>query len=146
MKYDCIIVGAGVAGVYCAYEFMVKNPNAKVLMIEKGKNIYDRKCPVNEHKIDKCPLRKDGSSGCLPACSITNGFGGSGAFSDGKFNITTEYGGWLTDYLDPDIVLDLIKYVDEINLKFGAPKEITDPHQAGEGRAGESSGGELLPA
>ena len=128
MKYDCIIVGAGVAGVYCAYEFMVKNPNAKVLMIEKGKNIYDRKCPVNEHKIDKCPLRKDGSSGCLPACSITNGFGGSGAFSDGKFNITTEYGGWLTDYLDPDIVLDLIKYVDEINLKFGAPKEITDPH------------------
>ncbi len=128
MKYDCIIVGAGVAGVYCAYEFMVKNPNAKVLMIEKGKNIYDRKCPVNEHKIDKCPLRKDGSSGCLPACSITSGFGGSGAFSDGKFNITTEYGGWLTDYLDPDIVLDLIKYVDEINLKFGAPKEITDPH------------------
>ena len=128
MKYDCIIVGAGVAGVYCAYEFMVKNPNAKVLMIEKGKNIYDRKCPVNEHKIDKCPLRKDGSSGCLPACSITNGFGGSGAFSDGKFNITTEYGGWLCDYLDPDIVLDLIKYVDEINLKFGAPKEITDPH------------------
>ena len=128
MKYDCIIVGAGVAGVYCAYEFMVKNPNAKVLMIEKGKNIYDRKCPVNEHKIDKCPLRKDGSSGCLPACSITSGFGGSGAFSDGKFNITTEYGGWLTDYLDSDIVLDLIKYVDEINLKFGAPKEITDPH------------------
>ena len=128
MKYDCIIVGAGVAGVYCAYEFMVKNPNAKVLMIEKGKSIYDRKCPVNEHKIDKCPIRKNGSSGCLPACSITNGFGGAGAFSDGKFNITTEYGGWLTDYLDPDIVLDLIKYVDEINLKFGAPEEITDPH------------------
>ena len=128
MKYDCIIVGAGVAGVYAAYEFMVKAPNAKILMIEKGKNIYNRKCPVNEHKIDKCPLRKDGTSGCFPTCSITNGFGGSGAFSDGKFNITTEFGGWLTDYLDPDIVLDLINYVDSINIKFGAPKEITDPY------------------
>ena len=127
MKYDCIIVGAGVAGVFCAYEFMVKNPKAKVLMIEKGKSIYDRKCPVNEHKIEKCPVI-NGVSGCKPSCSITNGFGGAGAFSDGKFNITTEYGGWLTDYLDPDTVLELIKYVDEINLKFGAPKEITDPH------------------
>ncbi len=127
MKYDCIIVGAGVAGVFCGYEFMVKKPDAKVLMIEKGKNIYGRKCPVNEHKITKCPII-NGKSGCMPACSITNGFGGSGAFSDGKFNITTEFGGWLTDYLEPEVVLDLINYVDEINMKFGAPKEITDPY------------------
>ena len=125
-KYDCIIVGAGPAGVFCAYEFMQKNSDLKILLIDKGKNIYSRKCPVNEHKIAKCPII-NGKSGCLPACSITNGFGGAGAFSDGKFNITTEFGGWLTDYLDDKEVLDLIKYVDQINLKYGAPKEITNP-------------------
>ena len=125
-KYDCIIVGAGPAGVFCAYEFMQKNPDLKILLVDKGKNIYSRKCPVNEHKIAKCPII-NGKSGCLPACSITNGFGGAGAFSDGKFNITTEFGGWLTDYLDDKVVLDLIRYVDDINLKYGAPKEITNP-------------------
>ncbi len=126
MKYDCIIVGAGPAGVFCAYEFMQKSPESKILLIDKGKNIYDRKCPVNQHKIAKCPII-NGVSGCNPACSITNGFGGAGAFSDGKFNITTEFGGWLTDYLDDKIVLDLIKYIDAINLKYGAPEEITNP-------------------
>ena len=125
-RYDCIIVGAGPAGVFCAYEFMQRNKDLKILLIDKGKNIYSRKCPVNEHKIAKCPII-NGKSGCLPACSITNGFGGAGAFSDGKFNITTEFGGWLTDYLDDKTVLDLIKYVDQINLKYGAPKEITNP-------------------
>ena len=127
MKYDCIIVGAGPAGIFCAYEFMVKNPNYKILLVDKGNDIYSRHCPVNEHKILKCPINKNGVSGCSPACSITNGFGGAGAFSDGKFNITTEYGGWLTDYLDDDKVLELIKYVDSINLKFGATTEITNP-------------------
>ena len=127
MKYDCIIVGAGPAGVYCAYEFMVKRPDLKVLLIDKGKEIVKRKCPVNEHKISKCPIGESGLSGCKPTCSITSGFGGSGAFSDGKFNITTEFGGWLTDYLDDATVLELVKYVDAINLKYGAPKEITNP-------------------
>ena len=127
MRYDCIIVGAGPAGTFCAYELVEKNPNMKVLLIDKGHDIYNRKCPVNEHKIAKCPVNKDGVSGCYPACSITNGFGGAGAFSDGKFNITTEFGGWLTDYLDEKTVLDLIKYVDDINLKFGATQVITDP-------------------
>ena len=126
MKYDCIIVGAGPAGVYCAYEFKEKNKDLKILLIDKGKNIYNRKCPVNEHKLSKCPVI-NGKSGCNPACSITNGFGGAGAFSDGKFNITTEFGGWLTDYLEDKVVLDLIKYVDSINIKYGAPQEITNP-------------------
>jgi uncharacterized FAD-dependent dehydrogenase len=76
---------------------MEKMPNAKILLIDKGKNIYKRICPVNEHLIKKCPVNREGVSGCHPACSITNGFGGADAFSDGKFNITTEFGGWLTD-------------------------------------------------
>lgn len=127
MKYDCIIVGAGPAGLFCAYEFVQKNPNLKILLLDKGHDIYSRRCPVNEHKLAKCPMNKNGISGCLPACSITNGFGGAGAFSDGKFNITTEFGGWLTEYLDEDKVMELIKYVDSINLKFGATPIITDP-------------------
>lgn len=128
-KFDVIIVGAGPAGIYAAYEFSLKAPNAKVLLLDKGKNIYERSCPILENKIRQCPRSnsKEGYSGCMPACSITAGFGGAGAYSDGKFNITTEFGGWLTEYLPPSHVLDLIKYVDEINLKHGATTDITDP-------------------
>ena len=125
-KFDVIIVGAGPAGIYCAYELVEKDPNLKVLLIEKGNDIYNRRCPVLEHKVAKCPIVR-GVSGCQPACSITDGFGGAGAYSDGKFNITSEFGGWMTDYLDPYLVEDLIKYVDNINLKFGATTQITDP-------------------
>lgn len=127
MKYDVIIVGAGPCGIYCAYELMEKNKDLKVLLIDKGHDIYHRRCPILEHKIIKCPVNKEGVSGCFPACSITNGFGGAGAYSDGKFNITSEFGGWMTDYLDKSQVEDLIRYVDAINLKYGATKVITDP-------------------
>ncbi len=126
-NYDVVIVGAGPAGIYCAYEFMLKDPNLKILLVEKGHDIYHRKCPILEHKIAKCPQNKEGISGCYPACSITNGFGGAGAYSDGKFNITSEFGGWMTDYLDDEVVEDLISYVDEINLKHGATTLITNP-------------------
>ncbi len=127
-KYDVIIVGAGPAGIFTAYELMKKS-NKKVLLIDKGRDIYTRRCPILEGKIDKCPQpnRKKDFAGCLPACSITDGFGGAGAYSDGKFNITTEFGGWMTDYLDDEHVLALIKDVDAINLEHGAPKTITDP-------------------
>ncbi|XMB71567.1 NAD(P)/FAD-dependent oxidoreductase [Mycoplasmatota bacterium WC30] len=126
-NYDVIIVGAGPAGLMCAYELSEKNQDLKVLLIDKGKDIYHRNCPIIEKKIIKCPIQKNGQTGCLPSCSITNGFGGAGAYSDGKFNITSEYGGWMDEYLDDDTVLDLINYADSINLKFGAPIEITDP-------------------
>ena len=127
MKYDVIIVGAGPSGYMCAYELANKDPNLKILLLDKGKNIYERRCPILEHKIDKCPINQKGFRECFPACSITNGFGGAGAYSDGKFNITTEFGGWLTDYITPDELMDLINYVDEVNLKYGATKIITNP-------------------
>jgi uncharacterized FAD-dependent dehydrogenase len=128
-QYDVIIVGAGPAGIFASYEFSLKAPHAKILLVDKGHDIYKRRCPILEEKIKLCPppAGKKDFAGCLPACSITNGFGGAGAYSDGKFNITTEFGGWLTDYLSPTQVMELIAYVDGINLKHGATTAITDP-------------------
>jgi len=125
--YDAIIVGAGPAGLYSAYEFALKAPHLKILLIDKGHDIEKRKCPILEGKLTKCPPNPKGYLGCYPACSITAGFGGSGAYSDGKFNITNQFGGWLTEYLSDADVLALIEYVDEINLAHGATTEITDP-------------------
>ena len=127
-NYDVIIVGAGPMGIFTAYELAMKAPSLKVLLIDKGHDIYSRRCPILEKKIKQCPKNKAGESGCLPSCSMTSGFGGCGAYSDGKFNITSEFGGWMTDYLPEEEVIDLIKYVDAINLKHGAPVEITDPY------------------
>ena len=73
-KYDVIIVGAGPAGIFAAYELHEKNPSLKVLLVDKGHDIYHRNCPVLNHKLAKCPVDKNGHSGCHPACSITNGF------------------------------------------------------------------------
>lgn len=127
-KYDVIIVGAGPMGIFTAYELMLKSPKKKVLLIDQGHDIYSRKCPILMKKLTKCPKNKKGVSGCYPSCSLTSGFGGSGAYSDGKFNITSEFGGWMTDYLSDETVLDLIKYVDSINLRHGAPQEVTNPY------------------
>ncbi len=127
MKYDIIIVGAGPSGYMCAYDLANKSPNLKILLLDRGKSIYERKCPVLQHKLDRCPINQKGYRGCYPACSITSGFGGAGAYSDGKFNITTEFGGWLTDYISPEELIDIINYVDEVNLSFGATKVLTNP-------------------
>lgn len=128
-KYDVIIVGAGPAGIFLAYELHLQAPHLEVLLVDKGHAIQQRRCPILEGKIKKCPPatgRKE-FAGCLPACSITAGFGGAGAYSDGKFNITSEFGGWMTDYLPASEVEDVIRYVDDINLKHGATVSITDP-------------------
>ena len=127
-KYDAIIIGAGPMGIFTAYELMLKCPELKVLLVDKGNDIYNRVCPIIAKKIKQCPKDMYGNSGCKPACSITCGFGGAGAYSDGKFNITNEFGGWMGDYMESDEVIDLIRYVDEINLKHGAPQEITNPN------------------
>ncbi|WP_426451640.1 NAD(P)/FAD-dependent oxidoreductase [Paenibacillus sp. S-38] len=131
-RYDLIVVGAGPAGIFACYEMTLKRPGAKVLLVDKGHDIYKRSCPILEEKIRLCPppAGKKDFSGCLPACSITSGFGGAGAYSDGKFNITTEFGGWMTDYLPPSQVLELIRYVDGINLHHGAVPDLTDPTTA----------------
>lgn len=128
-NYDVIIVGAGPAGIFTAYELTIQHPNLSILLIDKGRNIYKRYCPILKKTLSKCPPPTDQKeyAGCVPACSITNGFGGAGAYSDGKFNITTEFGGWMTEYLSPSEVLELIHYVDKINLRHGATAELTDP-------------------
>ena len=126
-NYDVIVVGAGPAGIMTCYELYLKNPNLSVLLVDKGHNVMYRHCPIKDKKIKRCPEIKDKEPGCRPACSITCGFGGAGAYSDGKFNITSEFGGWLTDYLSPDEVVDVIHYVDDLYLKHGATHDITDP-------------------
>lgn len=127
-NYDVIIVGAGPCGYNAALELHKLKPDFKILLLDRGNDILKRRCPVLEHKLEKCPQNKNGFQECYPACSITNGFGGSGAYSDGKFNITTEFGGWLGNYIGDEKLLQLIKYVDEINLSYGATAELTNPN------------------
>lgn len=115
-NYDVAIVGAGPAGVFAAYELVENKPELKVVVLESGKDIYHRVCPIAAGKVKSC-------INCKP-CSIMRGFGGAGAFSDGKYNFTTQFGGWLNDYLEDDKVMELIRYVDAINMKHGAPAKV----------------------
>ena len=114
-KFDVAIIGGGPAAVFAAYEFSLKYPELKVVILEEGHPIDQRKCPLAMKKVDHC-LR------CVP-CDIMRGFGGAGAFSDGKYNFTTEFGGWLNEYLPHNEVIELIDYVDELNCRHGAPGE-----------------------
>ena len=111
MKYDVIIIGAGPGGIYAAYELMHKKPDMKVAVLEAGHALSKRHCPIDGEKIKSC-------IGCK-SCSIMSGFGGAGAFSDGKYNITNDFGGTLYEYIGKKQALDLMHYVDEINLKHG---------------------------
>ncbi len=111
-QYDAIIVGCGTAGIFAGYELQKLLPGMDILMLEQGYNIYNRRCPIVDKKVESC-------INCN-SCGIMNGFGGAGAFSDGKYNFTTQFGGWLSDYLDTEVIMSLIEYVDTINVDFGA--------------------------
>ncbi len=109
--YDVIIIGAGPGGIFSAYELMVKNQELKVAVFEAGHSLEKRKCPIDGEKVKSCIRCK--------SCAIMNGFGGAGAFSDGKYNITNDFGGTLYEYIGRQQAFDLMKYVDDINMSHG---------------------------
>ena len=109
--YDVLIVGAGPGGIYSAYELLNRNPKLKIAVFEAGHTLSKRKCPIDGEKVKSCLNCK--------TCSIMSGFGGAGAFSDGKYNITNDFGGTLYEYIGKKKALSLMEYVDEINMKFG---------------------------
>ena len=111
MKYDVLIIGAGPGGIFSAYELTRLRPDLKILVLEAGHPLERRKCPIDGKTVKSC-------IGCKP-CSIMNGFGGAGAFSDGKYNITNEFGGTLHSYIGREEALELMRYVDGLNLAFG---------------------------
>ena len=111
MNYDVIIIGAGPGGIFAAYELMQRNKSLKVAVFEAGHALSKRHCPIDGDKIKTC-------IGCK-SCSIMSGFGGAGAFSDGKYNITNDFGGTLYVYIGKKKALELMHYVDEINMRYG---------------------------
>ena len=113
-QYDVIIIGAGPSGIFCAYELIRQKPDMKVLMIEKGRSIEKRQCPKRKTKV---------CVGCQP-CSITTGFAGAGAFSDGKLSLSPDVGGTLPEILGYEKATELINEADSIYLKFGADEKV----------------------
>ncbi len=115
-KFDVAVIGCGIAGIYAAYELSKLNPELGVLVLEQGEDIHKRSCPMVAHKTKEC-------LSCA-SCAIMRGFGGAGAYSDGKYNFTTEFGGWLRDYLPDSEIMELINYVDSVNVRFGATEVV----------------------
>ena len=112
MDYDVLIIGAGPGGIFTAYELTQKaRKELKIAVFELGNPLNRRKCPIDGDKIKSCIRCK--------TCSIMSGFGGAGAFSDGKYNITNDFGGSLHEHVGKARALELMRYVDEINLRFG---------------------------
>ncbi len=111
MNYDVIIIGAGPGGIFSAYELIKRRPELKIAVFEAGHELGKRHCPIDGEKIKSC-------IGCK-SCSIMSGFGGAGAFSDGKYNITNDFGGTLFEYIGKKQALELMHYVDSINLAYG---------------------------
>jgi len=111
MNYDIIIIGAGPGGIFTAYELLKNSPELSIGIFEAGNPLQKRKCPIDGVKIKSCVH--------CPTCAIMNGFGGAGAFSDGKYNITNQFGGTLHEYIGKEKALELMRYVDEINMANG---------------------------
>ena len=111
-KYDIIIVGAGAAGVFAAYELTKLENTASILMLEKGRPLEERSCPISRGKTPRCIK--------CPTCHIMNGYGGAGTLSDGKYNITTKFGGDLHELVGVDTAMDLMYYVDSVLCSMGA--------------------------
>ena len=121
MKYDVIIIGAGPGGIFAAYELMQLDPKLKVAVFEAGHELSKRHCPIDGEKIKSCISCK--------SCSIMSGFGGAGAFSDGKYNITNDFGGTLYEYIGKKQALDLMKYVDDINALYYTVEKAEEPDE-----------------
>ncbi len=111
MHYDVIIIGAGPGGIFTAYELTLKAPHLKIAVFEAGHELSKRRCPIDGEKVKSCLRCK--------SCSIMSGFGGAGAFSDGKYNITNDFGGTLYEYIGKKKALELMHYVDAINMRYG---------------------------
>ncbi len=111
MKYDVIIIGAGPGGIFAAYELTKHRPDLKIAVFEAGHALEKRHCPIDGEKVKSCINCK--------SCSIMSGFGGAGAFSDGKYNITNDFGGTLHEYIGKKRAMELMQYVDGINLAYG---------------------------
>ena len=109
--YDVIVIGAGPGGIYSAYELVKLKKNLKIAVLETGKRLEKRKCPIDGDKVKSCIKCK--------TCAIMNGFGGAGAFSDGKYNITNHFGGTLCEYIGNQKAIELMRYVDDINVTHG---------------------------
>ncbi|MBR1863662.1 MAG: FAD-dependent oxidoreductase [Ruminococcus sp.] len=110
-KYDIVFVGLGAAGLFAAYELTKLKTLQRVLIIEKGRELKKRRCPIDNDKVKKCINCK--------SCSIMSGAGGAGAFSDGKYNITTAFGGDIKNYLGYEKSMELMRYVDGVNMDMG---------------------------
>ena len=113
--YDIAIIGGGIGGIMAAYRIAENAPEKSVVLVEKGHAIVKRVCPIVAKKVQKCIK--------CESCAIMEGMAGAGAFSDGKYVISTEYGGWLTDFLAPSTVIDYIEQADKILVSFGATTE-----------------------
>jgi len=119
VKYDVAIIGGGISGLMAAHRLSVSDPSLNIVLIEKGAALDARRCPMITRKLSNCLYCQH--------CAIMEGMAGAGAFSDGKYVISTEYGGWLTDYLSPATVIDYIEQADKLLVGFGASTERYKP-------------------
>lgn len=119
-EYDAVIVGAGPAGIFTALELIRKKPESRIVIVEKGRPIEERRCPKSKTK--RC-------LNCKPYCHITTGFSGAGAFSDGKLSLSYEVGGELPELIGEELAQEMIDYTDKIYLEFGADAHVEGAEQ-----------------